>query len=117
MASKKDKEAENFLAQDGDRYFIDEKGELEVIFKVRQVDRTEHRPHGFKYSLVLIDAKGNRLVGFDNAIHTIDRGRTKGKKQAKQYDHKHVGDKTMPYKFVSPVDLIEDFWKEVDKLV
>ena len=117
MTTKQDKEADNFLAQDGDRYFIDEKGELEVIFKVRIVKPTAQMPHGFKYSLVLLDANGNRLVGFDNTLHTIEKGRSPSKKQAKHYDHKHVGDKTTIYKFTNPQKLVADFWKQVDKFV
>jgi hypothetical protein len=38
-----------------------------VIFKVISVSATPERPHGLKYTLMLIDAKGARIVCFDNA--------------------------------------------------
>jgi len=39
------------------------------------------------------------------------------KKNSKQYDHKHLGDKVQPYNFTDANALVVDFWKEVDKLV
>lgn len=117
MTRGKDLEAENFLLLDGDRYFIDDKGEHEVIFRVNHIKPTDERPHGFKYSLVLINAKGERLVGFDNALHTIEKGQSPSKKQPKHYDHKHIGETTRIYKFTNAPKLVTDFWKEVDKFV
>jgi hypothetical protein len=52
---------------DIDGHFIDDKGDFEVIFKAICVAVTPERPHGLKYTLVLIDAKGERVVCFDNA--------------------------------------------------
>jgi len=56
--------------------------------------------HQFKYSLVLI-VDGERVVGFDN-----ERG--KG-------DHRHIGDREFPYRFVDLGVLIEDFIAEVEQ--
>lgn len=56
--------------------------------------------HEFKYRLVYLVA-GRRVVGFDN-----ERG--KG-------DHKHLGDDEMPYEFVSPERLVDDFIGEVER--
>ena len=67
MIRPNDYDANSLLALNGDRYFIDEKGNFEVIFKVISVAVTPERPHGLKYTLVLIDANGERVVCFDNA--------------------------------------------------
>ena len=116
MAKKSDHEIDNLLALDGDRYFVDDKGEFEAVFKASRVEETPDRPHGFKYSLVLLNSKGERVVGFDNA-HGVDKGSGPGKKRPKQYDHKHIGNKVVPYEFKDALTLIEDFWAEVDKRI
>ena len=76
---------EGLLALDGDRYFIDDNGVFEVVFKVRRCTETLERPHGLKYSI--------------------------------QFDHKHIGTKISPYKFIDTYTLVSDFWEEVDKLI
>jgi len=43
---------------------------------------------------------GKRIVGFDN-----ERG--KG-------DHRHLGEVEEPYRFISPQQLMADFWKAVE---
>ena len=54
--------------------------------------------HGFKYRLYYGKA-GKRVVGYDN-----ERG--KG-------DHRHVGEREMVYRFISPEALITDFLADV----
>lgn len=81
--------------QNGDRYFIDGKGDLEVIFKASRVAKTPERPHGLKYSLVLLNAKGDRVVCFDNA-HAVRGGSGPGKRNSEQFDHKHIGNRVTP---------------------
>ena len=56
--------------------------------------------HPFKYRLVYV-INGERVIGFDN-----ERG--KG-------DHKHVGGRELPYRFVSVDQLIDDFLAEVEQ--
>lgn len=56
--------------------------------------------HQYKYRLVYVE-EGRRVVGFDN-----ERG--KG-------DHKHVGDKELPYVFDTVDRLIDDFIEEVER--
>ena len=53
MTAKKDLGTDNLLVLNGDRYFVDEKGEFEVVFKVVDVEVTPQMPHGLKYSLML----------------------------------------------------------------
>jgi len=85
-----------------------------VVFKITRVAKSLERPHGIKYSLVLLNAKGERVVGFDNA-HAASQGSGPGKKRSKQHDHKHIGNRVVTYEFKDALTLIEDFWKEIDK--
>jgi hypothetical protein len=55
-------------------------------------------PHRFKYSL-FYGREGQRLVGYDN-----ERG--KG-------DHRHIGERELPYRFTTVEQLIADFLADV----
>ncbi len=114
MVGKNDLGADNLLTLNGDHYFVDDKGEFEVRSEVKSVAVMPQRPHELRYSLVLLDSKNERAVCFDNA-HSVSQGSGPGKKRAKQDDHKHIGDRVIPYKFKDALTLIEDFWAEVDK--
>ena len=57
--------------------------------------------HSFKYRLVFVH-DGKRVVGYDN-----ERG--KG-------DHKHLGQRELPYKFVDIETLMADFLRDVEAL-
>lgn len=59
------------------------------------------RPHGLKYSL-FFGRDGIRPVGYDN-----ERG--KG-------DHRHLGDREVPYRFTSIERLVADFLADVARL-
>jgi hypothetical protein len=56
--------------------------------------------HGFKYRLAFV-RNGKRVVGYDN-----ERG--KG-------DHKHHGEVESSYRFVDEVQLLEDFWRDINE--
>ncbi len=116
MRKKRDHGLENLLHLDGDRYFIDEDGDYEVCFRVKETDVSEGIPHGISYSLVLINKKGERVVGFDNA-HAVKSGGGRSRKKTVTYDHKHIGKKMSPYKYEGANKLIADFWEEVDKVI
>ena len=116
MAKEKNIGFDSLLVLNGDRYFIDDEGEFEAIFKVSNITRSPEIPHGIKYTLLLLNAKGERVVCFDNA-HAVSLGSGPGKKLSKQFDHKHIGDKVIPYGFTDAFTLLKDFWAEVDKLV
>jgi Family of unknown function (DUF6516) len=56
--------------------------------------------HPYKYRLVYV-RDGKRAVGYDN-----ERG--KG-------DHRHLGEREMPYVFVDVATLLRDFWNDVQE--
>ena len=116
MSKKKDYGIDSLFVLNGDRYFIDDKGEFEAIFKVSKVTESPKIPHGIKYTLLLLNAKGERVVCFDNA-HAVNKGSGPGKTRSKQYDHIHIGDRVIPYEFKDAFTLLKDFWNEVDKQV
>lgn len=107
---------DGLLALDGDRYFIDADGRFEVIFRVSRVPVSRGRPHGLKYSLVMMNAGGERVVGFDNA-HAVKLGPGASKQLSLAHDHKHLGDKVEVYKFMDAYTLLKDFWAEVDRFM
>jgi len=55
--------------------------------------------HGFKYRLVLV-VNGMCVLRYDN--------------EAGKGDHKHKGNDEIPYQFISPQVLLNDFWHDVD---
>jgi len=55
--------------------------------------------HGFKYRLALV-VDGDCVLRYDN--------------EAGKGDHKHIGDDEIPYVFISPKALLDDFWNDVD---
>ena len=116
MAKNRNDEFDTLLALNGERYFVDDKGDFQLLFKVTRVATTLNRPHGIKYSLVLLDAKGERVVCFDNA-HAATVGSGPAKKPSKHFDHKHIGNRIIPYNFKNAYTLLADFWKEVDKCI
>jgi hypothetical protein len=75
------------------------RGRIEgVIWRVP--DSVPPTQHGCKYRLVYVVA-GVRVVGYDN-----ERG--KG-------DHRHIGTREMPYRFVDVPTLLNDFLRDVEK--
>lgn len=56
--------------------------------------------HGFKYRLLDV-VQGRRLVGYDN-----ERG--KG-------DHRHLGERELPYRFSTVEQLLADFMADVER--
>jgi len=98
------------ILDQGDGYWIKiEVKRLSVI--------TIERPHGLSYSLTLHGPDNQRLLGFDNAhaIKSIYKSKYSG--QIIEYDHRHRSsrDKGIPYHFVDGYQLLQDFFKEVDR--
>ena len=60
------------------------------------------RPHGIKYRCYHGDNLGHCMVRYDN--------------ETGKGDHKHIGDREVPYKFVSVEKLVRDFIDDVNYL-
>jgi hypothetical protein len=84
-------------------------------FEVKRVKASEEIPHGIRYSLTLHDRNNNRVFGIDNAHGFKPKRKRFGAKRI-AWDHQHRKEKVLPYEFESPVVLLTDFWKEVDRI-
>lgn len=87
-------------------------------FEIGRVEPSDRRPHGLRYSFTLHDPNGRRLVGFDNA-HLIPAIGSQFKKRPVASDHWHrtESDEGRPYMFVSADCLLEDFFREVRRVL
>jgi hypothetical protein len=104
-----DHELEALLSLDGLEFQF--AGGYRVRIAAQRVAATEGRPHGIKYSLTLHEPQGRRIYGLDNAHGT--RGRRP------VFDHRHVhrGRRSVPYAYRGPVQLLEDFYAEVERIL
>ena len=83
-------------------------------FEIKRIKPTGERPHGLRYSFTLHDARGHRLVGFDNAHNVPSRGsRFKKRTIGRDHWHRTERDEGRPYKFTDADRLLEDFFAEV----
>jgi len=101
---------------DGARYFFDEGYWVKI--EVRRIEPTKERPHGLSYSLTLHDPDGIRLIGFDNA-HAVPPlgGRYKARPAENDHWHRTESDEGRPYAFRSAPNLLEDFFREVERVL
>ena len=85
-----------------------------VKFEAKQVDISKEIPYGIKYSLTLHDRRNHRVIGYDNAhSFKLKKGKYGAKKET--WDHLHKKMEVFPYEFESAVQLIEDFWNNVEQ--
>jgi hypothetical protein len=100
-----DHELEVLLSLDGYEFQF-----ARVKIEAQPVTASAGRPHGIKYSLTLHDPARRRIYGLDNA-HGVRRRR--------QFDHRHVygGRRVVAYEYRSPAELLEDFYREVERLL
>lgn len=77
-------------------------------------DEAAEAVHPYRYSLTLHDPHGRRILGFDNA-HTVEKriGRFGRRTRSMDHWHRDANDKGVPYVFVSPEKLLEDFFANV----
>jgi hypothetical protein len=111
-----DHELELLLSLDGASF---EAAEGYVVeFMARRTDRTPERPHGLIYALVFRPKDGEPFVRFDNA-HAVDRPGGKFVKVPAAHDHWHrtANDSGRPYAFTTAAQLLEDFWREVKRVM
>jgi hypothetical protein len=102
-----------------DRQWIGYEKGYWATFRVRRVEVSEERPHGFQYSLSLHDANDDRVLGYNNA-HAIDVGSGPARKSRRPRAYDHInrrGRKPVPYTFTTPYKLLEDFFADVDRIL
>lgn len=100
-----------FTADQGNGYW--------VTMRVRSVDPTPNRPFGLKYALTLHGPDDDRILGYDNA-HPVSSqtGPARKSKMPIAYDHiDERGKPSKPYRFTSPLQLLADFWTDVNRLL
>lgn len=105
---------ETLLELNGEIFHLD-RGYWTKI-EVKMVEPNEKIPHGIRYSLTLHDRNNTRILGYDNA-HGIKPDRKRFAAKRTEWDHKHDRDKVKTYEFESAGQLLEDFWKDVNKIV
>jgi hypothetical protein len=108
MKHHPDYELEALLSLDGQEFKF--AAGYVVKYRVRRVRAAAGRPHGIKYSLTLHDPRGKRIYGIDNA-HKVG--------QVREFDHRHRygSNRLVAYEYPGPVGLLEDFLKEVERIL
>ncbi len=113
---KEDHSLDTLLDLDGTVMFVSDKHTYWVKFQAKRIEPTADKPHGIDYSLTLHGPDGKRIVGYDNA-HPVQAVKGPGGKCTKSQDHRHRYNTVRPYKFVDAGTLVEDFWKDVGKIL
>ncbi len=80
----------------------DEQGNITEMVVWELPKTTPDRPHGIKYRCYHGDASGCCIVRYDN--------------ESGKGDHKHIGEKELPYEFESVEKLMRDFINDVYRL-
>jgi hypothetical protein len=113
---RKDAELEALLSLDGQSYEAAEGYVVEFI--VRRTEKTAARPHGISYALVFRPKDGEPYVRFDNA-HAVKRPGGTFVRAPEAYDHSHrtESDPGRPYAFTTAAQLLDDFWREVRRVM
>jgi hypothetical protein len=103
-----DHELEFLLSLDGSEFRLF--SGYVVKIDVKTVAATMQRPRGVKYSLTLHDLAGRRIYGMDNAHAT---------RRQTEYDHRHLYGrrKMVAYQYRGPVELLTDFYREVERIL
>ena len=89
-----------------------------IKLDIKQGAATRARPHGLSYSFTLHAPDGTRLVGFDNA-HGVRASGSRFKRRPEASDHWHrtENDPGRPYAFKSADTLLQDFFREVRRIL
>jgi hypothetical protein len=107
---------EFLLAFDGRVHHLEEG--YWIKFEIKKVEATKAQPHGLSYSFTLHAPDGTRLVGFDNA-HGVPASGSRFKKRPPASDHWHrtEGDPGKPYAFKDADTLLQDFFREIRRVL
>jgi hypothetical protein len=113
-SSREDETLVGLLNLDGEIFPMD--NGYWTKFEVWRVDPEPHVPHGVRYSLTLHDRYNRRVLGFDNA-HAIRPARKGYAARKITWDHRHKCEKISPYDYETASQLLEDFWREVERIM
>lgn len=95
-------------------------GDYWATFRVKETRRSPGRPHGLQYALTMHSPGDGRIVGYDNAHlpQNLVGARKANGDLIVEWDHRHFrdGDATH-YVFMSPERLLEDFWRDVNRIL
>src|SRR6266852_5885180 len=116
MNREPDHTLEFLLAFDGRVHHL-EKGYW-IKFEIKRVEATKRRPFGLSCSFALHAPDGTRLVGFDNA-HGVAAVGSQFKRRSRASDHWHrtENDPGRPYEFKDADTLLQDFFREVRRVL
>lgn len=107
---KQDYTLDNLLMLNGEIHEVG--GGYWVKYEAKKTKASsEQKPFGIKYSITLHEPEGSRILGYDNA-HGVP-----GAKPLLPHDHKHKGERIISYEYQSAAQLLEDFFKDVDKIL
>lgn len=87
-------------------------------FEIERIAAAEERPHGLSYSFTLHAPDGTRLRGFDYA-HVVPARGSRFKRPPATNDHWHrtENDPGRPYQFTDADTLLQDFFREVRRIL
>lgn len=104
---------------DLDGSILNQGGGYWIKLEASRVEVSAVVPHGIKYSLTLHDPSGQRIYGYDNAHVVKPAGRFKyaGRVLAADHRHRDASDPGEPYEFTSAQQLLEDFFRDVDRVL
>lgn len=111
---KEDETLVSLLHLDGEIFPMD--SGFWTKFEAYRVHPEPHIPHGVRYSLTLHDRYNRRVLGFDNA-HAVKSVRKGYGTRRITWDHKHECDRISVYEYKSASQLLEDFWREVERII
>ena len=106
---------ENLLQLHGEVFPMD--NGFWVKFEVYTIDPSNHIPHGIRYSPTLHDKFNRRILGYDNAHAVKPRKGNRFAGRREIWDHKHQKATVYPYEFTCAGQLLEDFWRDVNKII
>ena len=78
---------------------------------------SEAVPHGVRYSLILHNPRGLRILGYDNAHAVKKRSGFSGRKLAYDHKHRNAKDSGIHYEFRDAHQLLSDFFADVDRVL
>jgi hypothetical protein len=108
---------ETLLDLDGS--IIDQGNGYWIKIEAWRAQAGDDMPHGIRYSLTLHEPYGKRILGYDNAHATRSPRKFKyaGRRLPFDHKHRHASDKGVPYEFQNAYQLLEDFFKDVDRVL